>query len=163
MRQLKNIPVQILLALMLVSLSSTAINAQDLDKSVVQNLIEKKEFVFKAQTVIPLTGRSRQLTSDYDVKFMGDSIIAYLPYFGRAYSAGYGEGGGVDFTSTKFDYNTTPRKKGGWDVAIKPRDAKNIQSLNFTISENGSASLQVTSNNRQSISYVGYIVERKSR
>jgi hypothetical protein len=163
MQKLKNILAKSLLALFVTVLSSTIIHAQNLDKSVVQNFVRSKEFVFKAQTVMPMTGASRQLTSEYDVKFLGDSIVAYLPYFGRAYSAGYGEGGGIDFTSTKFDYKVKQRRKGGWDIAIKPNDAKDIQQLNFTVSDNGYATLQVTSNNRQPISFNGYIVERKRK
>lgn len=160
MQKLQNILVKSLLVIILTG-SSIVIHAQDLDKSVVQNFIKSKEFVFKAQTVLPMTGMSRQLTSEYDVRFLGDSVVAYLPYFGRAYSAGYGEGGGIDFTSTKFEYKVKERKKGGWDITIKPQDAKDVQTLIFTVSENGYASLQVTSNNRQPISYNGYVMERK--
>ncbi|HWI89871.1 MAG TPA: DUF4251 domain-containing protein [Flavisolibacter sp.] len=162
MQKLLNILVKSLLVIILAG-SSMAVHAQDLDKSIVQNFIKTKEFVFKAQTVLPMTGMSRQLTSDYDVRFLGDSVVAYLPYFGRAYSAGYGEGGAIDFTSTKFEYKVKERKKGGWDVSIKPKDAKDVQALNFTVSENGYASLQVTSNNRQPISYNGYVMERKRK
>ena len=163
MLKLKNKLIPFSLAALFTLFSLTLVHAQNLDKSVVQNFVKSKEFVFKAQTVMPMTGTSRQLTSDYDVKFLGDSIVAYLPYFGRAYSAGYGEGGGIDFTSTKFDYKVKQRKKGGWDISIKPQDAKDIQQLNFTISENGYATLQVTSSNRQPISFNGYIVERKRK
>lgn len=162
MQKLQNILVKSLLVFILAG-SSMVIHAQDLDKSVVQNFIKTKEFVFKAQTVLPMTGMSRQLTSEYDVRFLGDSVVAYLPYFGRAYSAGYGEGGAIDFTSTKFEYKVKERKKGGWDISIKPQDAKDVQALNFTVSENGYATLQVTSNNRQSISYNGYVMERKRK
>jgi hypothetical protein len=163
MQKLKNIPVKFSLVLLLTLLTSAFAQAQDLDKSVVQDFIKSKEFVFKAQTVLPMTGMSRQLTSEYDVRFLGDSIVAYLPYFGRAYSAGYGEDGGIDFTSTKFDYKVKQRRNGSWDVTIKPRDAKDVQQLNFTVSENGYATLQVTSNNRQPISFNGYIAERKRK
>lgn len=162
MQKLKNILVNALLPFLVIVLSSIAVNAQKLDKALVENFIRSKEFVFKAQTVLPMSGTSRQLTSDYDVRFLGDSIVAYLPYFGRAYSAGYGEGGGIDFTSTNFDYTAKQRKKG-WDISIKPKDAKDVQQLNFTVSENGYATLQVTSNNRQPISFNGYIVERKRK
>ena len=124
---------------------------------------EKKEFVFKAQSATPMSGMTRQLTTDYDVRFLGDSVISYLPYFGRAYSAGYGEGGGIDFTSTKFEYKVIERKKGGWAVSIKPKDVRDVQTMNFSISENGYATLQVNSNNRQPISFYGYIVERKRK
>jgi len=152
-----------LFAFFIVSFTSAAIHAQKLDKAEVQNLINSKNFVFKAQTVLPMTGASRQLTSEYDVRLLGDSIVTYLPYFGRAYSVAYGEPGGIHFTSTKFDYKTEQRKKGGWDITIKPGDARDIQQLNFTISENGYATLQVTSNNRQPISFNGYVVERKRK
>jgi len=162
MQKLKNIPISFLLAAIVTLFGSIALHAQNLDKSVVQNFINSKEFVFKAQTVLPMSGASRQLTSEYDVKFLGDSIVAYLPYFGRAYSAGYGEGGGIDFTSTKFEYKIQQRKKG-WDISIKPGDAKDVQQLNLTVSENGYATLQVTSNNRQPISFNGYIVERNRK
>lgn len=163
MQKLKNMPALVLLAFVLLAASSTAVHAQDLDKSVVQNIIQTKEFVFKAQSVTPMSGMTRQLTTGYDVRFLGDSIVAYLPYFGRAYSAGYGEGGGIDFTSTKFEYKLNERRKGGWDVSIKPQDVKDVQIMNFSISENGYATLQVNSNNRQPISFYGYIVERKRK
>lgn len=162
MPRFKNILIPVSLVLMIV-VSSIAAHAQDADKAVVQNIIEKKEFVFKAQSATPMSGMTRQLTTDYDVRFLGDSVISYLPYFGRAYSAGYGEGGGIDFTSTKFEYKVIERKKGGWAVSIKPKDVRDVQTMNFSISENGYATLQVNSNNRQPISFYGYIVERKRK
>ena len=108
-----------------------------------------------------MTGMLKQLSTDYDVKFFGDSIVAYLPYFGRAYSVPYGGEGGINFTSTQFEYKAKPRKKGGWDISIKPKDTRDVRELNFTISETGSANLQVSSNNRQPISFQGHVVERK--
>lgn len=162
MSRFKNILIQVSFVWM-IGFSSIAAHAQDIDKALVQNIIEKKEFVFKAQSVTPMSGMTRQLTSEYDVRFLGDSVISYLPYFGRAYSAGYGEGGGIDFTSTNFEYKVNERKKGGWDVSIKPKDVRDVQTMNFSISENGYAMLQVNSNNRQPISFYGYIVERKRK
>lgn len=162
MKKLRNNLFKPLAGLLVVILSSASIHAQNLDKTQVQNFVQSKEFVFKAQTVMPMSGGSRQLTTEYDVRLLGDSIVSYLPYFGRAYSASYGSGnGGIDFTSTKFDYKAKARKKGGWDITIKPQDAKEIQEMNFTISENGSANLRVTSTNRQPISFYGYVVRRK--
>jgi hypothetical protein len=161
MQTLKNTFSKSLLALLILTFSTTAIHAQKLDKVQVQNLINSKSFVFKAQTVLPMTGMSRQLTSDYDVRLSGDSVVTYLPYFGRAYSVSYGEPGGINFTSTKFDYKIRDRKKGGWDLIIKPDDVRDIQQLIFAISENGYATLQVISNNRQPISFNGYIVQGK--
>src|SRR5689334_12028310 len=58
--------------------------------------------IFKAQSVFPSSGGIINLTSEYDLKLSRDSIIAYLPYYGRAYTATPGEDGGIHFTSTKF-------------------------------------------------------------
>jgi hypothetical protein len=161
MEKLKNILMKFLFAFSVLLFSSTVVLAQKLDKETVQKAIDSKQFVFKAQTVLPMTGTSRFLTSDYEVKLLGDSLVSYLPYFGRAYSVTYGERGGIDFTSTKFDYKVKPGKKGGWDVIIITKDVKDAQRFNFTISDNGYTYLQVTSNNRQPIAFNGYIVEKK--
>ena len=137
---------------------STTVFSQEKDGKVLKELVETKHFVFTAQTVLPLGGAMRQLTSEYDVKLSSDSLITYLPYFGRAYGPiNPGDDGGIKFTSTKFDYKTKARKKGGWDIMITPKDNRDVRQLNFTISASGYASLQVSSNNRQSISYNGYI------
>jgi len=161
MKKPKTITILMIQSILLLLLS-TGVYAQDLDKQQVQNAVQAKEFVFKAQTVMPMSGGSRQLTTEYDVKFLGDSIVSYLPYFGRAYTASYSsQDGGINFTSTKFDYKAKAGKKGAWEVTVKPKDAKEIQEMNFTISENGSASLRVTSTNKQPISFHGHIAKPK--
>ncbi|MGZ3844601.1 MAG: DUF4251 domain-containing protein [Flavisolibacter sp.] len=162
MKKHLRISIKHLLSLFAVVLSSTLSFAQQPDKEQVKSFVESKEFTFQARTVIPMTGGSRQLTSEYDVRFLGDSVISYLPYFGRAYTAGYGsDNGGIEFTSTKFDYKAKARKKGGWDITIRPKDAKGVEEMDLTISDDGSASLRVTSTNRQPISFYGVVVHRK--
>jgi len=130
----------------------------------VKNKILDKNYDFLVQSVTPTTGSTRQLSPDYDLRVTPDSIISYLPYFGRAYSAPVGSSdGGINFTSTKFDYTLVNRNKGGWDITIKPRDTPDVQELFLTVFSNGSAILQVTSTNRQPISFNGYISERNKR
>jgi hypothetical protein len=136
------------------------------DKQVaVEKMITARNFVFKAQTVLPASPTiNRQLTSDYDVKVSPDTVISFLPYFGRAFTAPMDPTkGGIQFTSTKFEYTQTARKRGGWDIAIKPQDTQDARLLSFSISENGYASLQVISNNRQPITFSGYITEKKTK
>src|SRR4051812_10006074 len=72
----------------------------------IQNLVNSKNYVFVAQTVLPLGGRVRNLTSPYDLKVAGDTVISDLPYFGRAFVAPIDPAeGGIRFTSTNFSYN----------------------------------------------------------
>lgn len=133
------------------------------EKPEIQNLVQSKDYIFAAQSVLPQSGRSINLTTIYNLKVSGDTLISDLPYFGRAYVAPVNPSeGGIRFTSTDYNYSVKDRKKGGWDITIFPKDAKDVRQMFLTISENGYASLQVTSNNRQLISYNGYITGRNT-
>jgi len=157
------------LLIVLAAISAGAVHAQKSnDKTAaIKQLVESQNYDFIAQSAMPMGGRTRQLTPDYDFKVTKTKITAYLPYFGRAYTAPMDPTqGGINFSITAFNYTATPRKKGGWDISIKPGDAKDVQQLFLSISETGYATLQVTSTNRQAISFSGYIdaiKEKKSK
>jgi hypothetical protein len=138
---------------------SIAQNKKDSVKAAkINELIQNQDYTFKAQSTTPLAGRLRQLTSDYDLRVSKETIVSQLPYFGRAYSAPINPAeGGIQFTSKDFEYTVTDKKKGGWDILIKFKDAKDVQQMQLSIFNNGTASLQVISNNRQAISFNGYI------
>jgi len=154
----------ILILLLIVSIGSAAANAQkpskkELKKAAIRNDIESKRYTFIANNAIPMGGSSRQLTSEYDLKITPDSVISFLPYFGVAhFDVPYGSTDlGIKFTSTKFDYKATQNKKGGWQIIIKPKDVKNLQSMILYISSDGYGSLAVNSINRDNISFDGYL------
>ena len=155
--------------LLLGACMSTSIFAQDTkaDKKAektakIKSLIDSRNYVFVAQNAYPMSGRMRNLTSDYNVAVSADSVVSYLPFFGRAYTADYGASRSpLDFKTKSFDYTADPGKKDGWSITIKPKDHKSVQSMNLTVSSEGYASLQVTSNDRSAISFNGYITERK--
>ncbi len=143
--------------------SSTA-EKNDSKKQMFKNMVDSQNFVFVAQSATPLRGQFRNLTSQNDVVVSKDSMVSYLPYFGRAYSAPIDpQQGPLDFTSTSFSYSVAPHKKNGWNVVIKPKDNSAIQQFQFTIYDNGSASLSVTSTSRDPISFNGYIERRGSK
>lgn len=132
-------------------------------EALVKKSIETKQYVFTARTANPIGGRSINLTSTYDLKVYGDSVICDLPYFGRAFSATAATGGGINFTSTNAEYTATDAKKGGWNINIKPKDISDIRQIDLFVSPSGYTTVTVTSNSRQSISYYGMISERKYR
>jgi hypothetical protein len=147
---------------------SQAAFAQDSTKQASQatakDWVNERNFVFTPQTAMPMRGHSVHLTSYFDLRISKDTLISNLPYYGRAYSASINPSeNGLNFTSTKFDYNVTPRKKGGWEISIKPKDANDIREMTFTVFDNGKASLFVNSNNRESISFDGSIAQNKKR
>ncbi|SFH30038.1 DUF4251 domain-containing protein [Pedobacter insulae] len=162
----------------LLAFISIGVNAQT-DKETTKRIIEAKDFVFIASSAIPMNsaeinnilsrmpggngGGTISLTGgNYDVRITPDSLVAYLPYYGRAFSAPMDRNeSGFKFTSTKFSYQNVTRKKGGWQITINPKDTKENIRMNFSVSQNGYASLVVSSNNKQSINYNGYLAEPK--
>ena len=129
----------------------------------VRKMIESKDYVFIAQFVLPTRGPMRQLTSEYDLKVSKEEIEAYLPFFGRAYSAPMNASeGGIKFTSDEYDYKIKARKKGGWDISIKPEDVRDVRKLFLSVFANGDASLRVLSTNRETIAFNGYIKDKSN-
>src|SRR5258707_9279971 len=70
------------------------VQAQDTKKdkeaaktAAIKNLVDSQNYVFVAQSAMPMSGNVRQLTPDYDLKVSKSSIISYLPDSGRAYTA----------------------------------------------------------------------------
>lgn len=160
---MKLIPISRIVFSFLFFLLAGGIHAQELDKETVKQLVESKQFTFHAQSAQPLSGQSRQLTSEYDLKLMIDSLSTYLPYFGRAYNPPYPGEGGIKFSSTEFDYKAKAKKKGNWEISISPRDNRDVRQMSLSISSSGYASLTVNSNTRQPISFYGYITANKGR
>lgn len=145
-----------LFLLVLLTGSFLGLEAQ-LDTAAVRQKVEGKRYTFVAQSAMPMRGRTVQLTSLYDLKITGDSVISALPYYGRAYSAPINPSdNGINFTSTSFDYTSRYRKKR-WEISIRPKDIQSVSEMNLIIYSNGRASLQVTSNNRQPISFNGVL------
>lgn len=154
-------------------------NAQT-DKATTAKIVNDKNFIFVATSAIPLntievtrvlnkmtgppTGGTINLNTDnYDLRITPDSLISYLPFYGRAFNAtpygGNNDESGYKFTSTKFTYETKKGRKKGWDIAIQTKDVRDNVRMNLSVSEGGYATLNVVSNNKQSITYNGYLKE----
>lgn len=124
----------------------------------IKSLIESRRFEFIAESANPLRGRTIFLSQGYTFTVRPDSLISFLPYYGRAYQANLDpSSAGIKFTSTDFEYVEKPRKKGRWEIQIRPRDVPNAPQLNLSIHENGRASMRATSIDRESIGFQGYI------
>ena len=142
----------------LLGCSQIAMAQKEGDDKKIADKVSSKNFVFVANSVTPMSGRLRILTSPYDVRVNADSVISYLPYFGKSTQAPLSsEDAGIMFTSTSFDYSSEAGKKRSWEVRIKFKDQKNTSHFSFIIYDNGEASLNVTSTFRDPISYRGYI------
>lgn len=132
---------------------------QNSKEAAIKMLIDSQRFVFEAQSATAAGGRTRQLTYGYDLILKKDSLESYLPYFGVAYSAtpGSTDDAGIQFKTTDFEYTLTERKKGGWDISIKPKNIKSANQISLSISKAGYTTVYVNSVNRGMISFYGSI------
>jgi hypothetical protein len=161
----------IIVALMIISIIS--VNAQKTEKKSkkelraekaakqkeeIKGIVESKTFVFDARNVNPMSGRSINLSTQYDVKITNDSIYSYLPYYGVAHNAVYGGTESPMIFSQPFETYTMEETKNGYHVKVVVKNGSDRLDFSFHISENGSTSLSVSSMNRQAISYYGDIV-----
>ena len=168
------------LSFIFLALFAFTANAQT-DKATTAKIVEGKTYTFVATSAIPLNstdinnilskmggnaggGMINLSGASYDVKITADSVVAYLPYYGRSYNAPLNrDDSGFKFLSKDFTYSSKNRKKGGWEVIINTKDTKESPRLSFSISENGYGSLIITSNNKQSITYNGYLAENAKK
>jgi len=158
-------------ALNIAAAQTTKQQKQAAKEAAVKKMIDSVHYVFKADYALPMRGGQKNLTSDYDLVVKKDTITAFLPYFGRAYTAPndiYTNEGGIKFKTADFSYDSKPSKKGGWEITIKPKDTnisnwRSVQQMYLSISANGYATLRVTSTNRDPISFNGYIDSLKSK
>ena len=136
------------------STSNAVSNAVNAEK------IRDRQFQFQAQSAMPTGGKLISVTPDFDVRLQGDSLISYLPYYGKTYAAaGMRTESPLNFSTNQFSYEVMPSKIG-WDITIKPTDKREIESYLFKISTTGSATLFVTLSNSQPISFNGRILTR---
>ena len=149
----------------LMAQSSTKQQKRQAKANEVKQLVNNKEFVFVAQYANPMGGGHRYLNYDYDLKVKKDSLVAYLPYFGRVTfdPPVYPTQDGVIFTSTNFGYGVKSNKNGSWDVLLTPQDVKYDRQLRLTVQQNGSATLSVNIINRDPINFDGYIEKAKNK
>ena len=119
----------------------------------IKKQIEDRHFTIRVNRMLPMNGRSQELTSPYSLTIQGDTLISYLPYFGQAYSIPYGGGQGLVFTAPITVYSENFEMKGTADISIRTRSEDDNYIYSIQIFKNGSTTIHVTPNKRQAISF----------
>lgn len=144
-----------------------------LDSNKVNSLIQNEEFTFNAKSAhptnydvinvmnsLPTTTSSRMLDLDagYGITIKKGELISTLPYFGRAYTPSMDrEKESLRFTSKNYKINSTEGKKGSKILTVIPADVSHIRRIIMEIFPNGRAYVSVDANDRQPISFDGYL------
>lgn len=144
------------------------------DPTIVNGLLNSQEFTFHAERAnptnydvinvmnsLPNSTSSRILTlnGDYTISVSKNTVDVDLPYFGRVFNPSYGstDKNGYKFSSKDFIVNKSQNKKGTWTIQIKPKDVSTVDEINLEIFNNGKTYVSIKSNDRQPITYDGYV------
>jgi hypothetical protein len=143
------------------------------DSKTVDDLVNSQQFTFNAQRANPTnydvikvmnsmpnstSTRILELNGDYTIELKNNVLDVVLPYFGRSFNPSYGStDNSYRFTSKDFTVTKSQNKKGNWIVRIKPNDVRTVDEIIIEVYKNGKAFTSIKSNDRQPISYDGYI------
>ena len=137
-----------------VSAEERAARAAEQAAKVKAGLAEKR-FSINVDRMYPMKGGSKSVSFGYGVEVRNDSLISYLPYFGRAYDIPYGGGKGLNFSERIGSYCDTPGKNGLHVIDIEVTNTEDTYFYSIKVYDNGSSSIDVQSRNREHISYTG--------
>ena len=124
----------------------------------VTNALNTREYKIAIDRMYPMRGSSRHVSYGYSVEVRNDTLISYLPYFGRAYNVPYGGGKGLNFTAPISDYQEYLKRNGSRHIEIGLSNDEDIFLYTIEVFDNGSSIVEVRSRQRERISYSGTIV-----
>ncbi len=131
-------------------------NTED-QQRIMEAMIENRTFVFNATDMFPRGEAGIKLNYDCDVQLIDSMMISYLPFMGKSYNLTPNQPqSGFDFTQEIEDYQFKKKKKG-YEVKVDVKNGSDFLKYTFYVTETGSSTLNVSSNQRQSISYYGSI------
>ena len=153
---------RILLTFCFACIALLQIHAQDSAKSTIKTVLDARRYEFEPDQMTSTKGKSRHLTPGYILQLKGDTLMVYLPYVGRAYSAPMNSSdAGFDFTTTNFSYTVKEGKKKSYIVTIKTKDKVYNTEFTLTVYDDGTTYVRTNSNDRDAVSYNGDIKEIK--
>ena len=121
----------------------------------VNKALKERKYKIDVERMYSMRGGSKTLSYGYSVEVRNDSLISYLPYFGRAYSVPYGGGKGLTFSERIGSYQEYQKGNGLRHIEIGLRNDEDTYLYTIEVYENGSSSISVQSRQRENISYSG--------
>ena len=121
----------------------------------VNKALKERKYKIDVERMYSMRGGSKTLSYGYSVEVRNDSLISYLPYFGRAYSVPYGGGKGLTFSERIGSYQEYQKGNGLRHIEIGLRNDEDTYLYTIEVYENGTSSISVQSRQRENISYSG--------
>ena len=116
--------------------------------------VETGNFTINIDRMYPLRGTSKTVTN-YSVKVKDGVLYSHLPFIGQAWRVPYGGGHALNFDAPIVNYTVTPPRADGYEIRIYVKTDEDEHLYRLTVFDNGRASLDVQSQNRDRISFSG--------
>lgn len=127
----------------------------------VKAALQERNYQIAVNRMYPSRGASKIVSSGYSVEVRNDSLISYLPYFGRAYDVPYGGGNGLNFSAPIRNYKESQTKSDLRHIEIDVKNDEDTYLYTLDIFDNGSADINVRSRQREPISFSGQMEFKK--
>ncbi|MBO7635227.1 MAG: DUF4251 domain-containing protein [Paludibacteraceae bacterium] len=124
----------------------------------VTNALNNRDYKIAVDRMYPMRGSSRHVSYGYSVEVRNDTLISYLPYFGRAYNVPYGGGKGLNFSAPIGSYQEFMKGNGQRHIEIGVTNDEDTYFYTIEVFDNGSSSVDVRARQRERISYSGNVV-----
>lgn len=125
----------------------------------VKDSLENRTFSIDLNYVIPRRMRSHTLDYGYSIQVKGDSVDAYIPFFGEAYRAELGsQDQGLKYKGPMAGYEVQKMKDDLYRVNILVKKPLDEILYQIEVFDNGIATLYVRSLNREDIRFNGEMV-----
>lgn len=127
----------------------------------VKAALQERNYQIAVNRMYPLRGASKNVSYGYSVVVRNDSLISYLPYFGRVYSVPYGGGNGLNFSAPILNYQESQPKSNLRHIEIDVKNDEDTYLYTLDIFDNGSTTIDVRSRQRERISFSGEMEFRR--
>ena len=124
------------------------------EAQMVRQGLETGNFTIDIDRMYPLRGTSK-MVNNYSIKVKDDVLISHLPFIGQAWRVPYGGGHALTFDAPIVNYTVTRPRNDGYEIRIYVKTDEDEHLYRLTVFDNGRASLDVQSQNRDRISYSG--------
>ena len=125
--------------------------------ALVQERLDARQFEIIVDHMLPRRGASQSITSHYFIRVDGTHFRSSLPYIGVAYSLPYGGGKGLTFESEIEEYAENTSRHDRRTIVFTTDNEEDYFVYRLTVFNNGRADLEVSSRNREAISYRGFL------
>ncbi|MBQ2209397.1 MAG: DUF4251 domain-containing protein [Prevotella sp.] len=152
--------IMMLMGAVVLGACSTLTSAQKAERQAkiaqqVDRMLTDRHYTVNVEMMYPRAGSAVNVTSNYSLEVRGDTLVSYLPYFGRAYNIPYGGGQGLNFTAPIKDYKAVKNLKGTTHITIHTDNGEDDLKYELEVFDNGSTTIDLMSREREPISYSG--------